>query len=38
MEDIDLTGDVGAQFIVDSQFQVADVGHITEFTKASVII
>ncbi|CAL1708136.1 unnamed protein product [Somion occarium] len=33
MEDIDLTGDVGAQFIVDSQFQVADVGHITEFTK-----
>ncbi|THV03542.1 hypothetical protein K435DRAFT_962414 [Dendrothele bispora CBS 962.96] len=33
MEDIDVTGDVGAQFAVNSQFQVADVGHLTDFTK-----
>ncbi|THU88646.1 hypothetical protein K435DRAFT_866116 [Dendrothele bispora CBS 962.96] len=33
MEDIDVTGDVGAQFSVNSQFQVMDVGHLTDFTK-----
>ncbi|KAK7690332.1 hypothetical protein QCA50_006989 [Cerrena zonata] len=33
MDDIPVTGDVGAQFAVNSQFQVADVGHLTDFTK-----
>ena len=33
MDDISVTGDVGAQFSVNSQFKVADVGHLTDFTK-----
>ncbi|KAI0049858.1 hypothetical protein FA95DRAFT_1604022 [Auriscalpium vulgare] len=33
MPDINITGDVGAQFEVDGAFSVADVDHLTEFTK-----
>ncbi|KAH9961311.1 hypothetical protein BC827DRAFT_1260505 [Russula dissimulans] len=33
MPDINITGDVGAQFEVEASFEVADVGHLTEFTK-----
>jgi len=35
MPDINITGDVGAQFEVEASFEIADVGHLTEFTKVS---
>jgi len=35
MPDINITGDVGAQFEMEANFEVADVGHLTEFTKVS---
>ncbi|KAF9264250.1 hypothetical protein L218DRAFT_258531 [Marasmius fiardii PR-910] len=33
MNDVQVAGDVGAQLDMESEFQVADVDHITEFTK-----
>ncbi|TFY75371.1 hypothetical protein EWM64_g8642 [Hericium alpestre] len=33
MPPINITGDVGAQFEVEADFSVADVGHLTDFTK-----
>ena len=33
MPDIDVVGDVGASFEVDATFNVADVDHLTDFTK-----
>lgn len=33
MGDIHVVGDVGASIDTESQFQVADVAHLTEFTK-----
>lgn len=33
MPNISITGDVGAQFEVDADFEIADVGHLTDFTK-----
>lgn len=30
---INITGDVGAQFEVEATFEIADVGHLTDFTK-----
>lgn len=33
MPDVDVVADVGASFEVDATFSVADVGHLTEFTK-----
>jgi hypothetical protein len=35
MPDINITGDIGAQFEIVADFEVADVGHLTEFTKVS---
>jgi len=35
MPDIKITGDVGAQFEMEANFEIADVGHLTEFTKVS---
>ncbi|KAL0580357.1 hypothetical protein V5O48_000210 [Marasmius crinis-equi] len=34
MNDVQVAGDVGAQLDLESDFSVADVGHITDFTKA----
>ncbi|KAI0710861.1 hypothetical protein C8Q76DRAFT_623714 [Earliella scabrosa] len=33
MPDIDVVGNVGGSFEVEATFDVADVGHLTEFTK-----
>ncbi|KAH8992759.1 hypothetical protein EDB86DRAFT_3078965 [Lactarius hatsudake] len=33
MPNINITGDVGAQFEVEVSFEIADVGHLTDFTK-----
>ncbi|KAA1471743.1 hypothetical protein DENSPDRAFT_133322 [Dentipellis sp. KUC8613] len=33
MPDINITGDVGAQFEIEATFNVADVDHLTNFTK-----
>jgi hypothetical protein len=33
MGDINVTANVGASIDLDAQFQVADVGHLTDFTK-----
>ncbi|TFK44582.1 hypothetical protein BDQ12DRAFT_661303 [Crucibulum laeve] len=33
MDDVQITGDVGGSIDVDSAFQVADVDHLTDFTK-----
>lgn len=33
MNDLSLTGDVGATIDMDSAFEVADVDHLTDFTK-----
>lgn len=33
MPDINITGDVGANFSVDTTFSVVDVDHLTDFTK-----
>ncbi|KAH9083581.1 hypothetical protein EDB83DRAFT_2511885 [Lactarius deliciosus] len=33
MPNINITGDVGAQFEIEATFDIADVGHLTEFTK-----
>ncbi|KAH8979124.1 hypothetical protein EDB92DRAFT_1821158 [Lactarius akahatsu] len=33
MPNINITGDVGAQFEVEATFEIADVGHLTDFTK-----
>ncbi len=33
MPEINVVGDVGASFEVDGTFNVADVGHLTDFTK-----
>ncbi|TFY72142.1 hypothetical protein EVG20_g865 [Dentipellis fragilis] len=33
MPDINIMGDVGAQFEIEATFDVADVGHLTDFTK-----
>ncbi|KAI0268735.1 hypothetical protein BC834DRAFT_651204 [Gloeopeniophorella convolvens] len=34
MPNVNITGDVGGQFEVEASFEVADVGHLTDFTKA----
>ncbi|KAI0631497.1 hypothetical protein C8Q77DRAFT_1218963 [Trametes polyzona] len=34
MPDLDVAADVGATFEIDADFEVADVGHLTDFTKA----
>jgi len=36
MPDINITGDAGAKFEVDTTFEITDVGHLTEFTKVSI--
>ncbi|EEB94048.1 hypothetical protein MPER_07210, partial [Moniliophthora perniciosa FA553] len=33
MNDVDVVGDIGAEINLESKFQVADINHITEFTK-----
>jgi hypothetical protein len=33
MDDIKVTGDIGATIDTKSTFEVGDVGHLTEFTK-----
>ena len=33
MPDIDVVGNIGGSFEVEATFDVADVGHLTEFTK-----
>ena len=33
MKDIKVTGDVGGTIDAQSSFEVADVGHLTDFTK-----
>ncbi|EIW82896.1 hypothetical protein CONPUDRAFT_101346 [Coniophora puteana RWD-64-598 SS2] len=33
MEDVNVVGDVGASLNTESNFQVSDVGHLTDFTK-----
>ena len=33
MSNINVTGDVGAQFDIDATFHVADVDHLTNFTR-----
>lgn len=33
MPNINITGDAGARFEVETTFEIADVGHVTEFTK-----
>lgn len=33
MPDINVTGDVGANFQVTTDFSIADVNHLTDFTK-----
>lgn len=33
MPDIDIASDVGATFEIDANFEVADVDHLTNFTK-----
>ncbi|THH12496.1 hypothetical protein EW146_g7640 [Bondarzewia mesenterica] len=33
MPDVNVTGGVGAQFTIDSTFNVADVDHLTDFTR-----
>jgi hypothetical protein len=35
MPNINITGDAGAKFKVDATFEIANVGHLTEFTKVS---
>jgi hypothetical protein len=35
MPDIEITADVGAQFKMEANFEIADVDHLTEFTKVS---
>ena len=37
MPDINITGDVGAQFEVETQFSVSDVGHLADFTRVRVV-
>jgi len=36
MPDINITGDAGAKFEVDTTFEITDVGHLTEFTEVSI--
>ncbi len=36
MDDLDVIGDVGATIDLSSLFSVADVGHLTEFTKVDL--
>ena len=33
MPDINITGDVGANFQISADFSIADVDHLTDFTK-----
>jgi hypothetical protein len=33
MNDVDVVGDVGANIDLESAFEVADIEHITQFTK-----
>jgi len=35
MPDIKITADVGAQFKMEANFEIADVNHLTEFTKVN---
>jgi hypothetical protein len=35
MPDIKITADVGVQFEMEANFEIADVDHLTEFTKVS---
>ena len=35
MPDIKIAADIGAQFEMEANFEIADVGHLTEFTKVS---
>jgi hypothetical protein len=37
LADVKLTGDVGAAMDIESTFEVADVAHLTEFTKVASI-
>ncbi len=38
MDNITVTGDVGADFNMRSQFTVTDVDHLTDFTKVCCYI
>jgi hypothetical protein len=35
MPSINLIGDAGAKLEIDATFEIANVGHLTEFTKVS---
>jgi hypothetical protein len=35
MPDIKIIADVGAQFNMEANFEIADLDHLTEFTKVS---
>jgi len=35
MPNINIAGDAGAKFEVDTTFEITNVGHLTEFTKVS---
>ena len=37
MPDVDVVADVGASFEVEATFEVADVDHLTNFTKVSIV-
>ena len=38
MDDVKVTGDVGATLDVQTTFEVADVNYLTEFTKVGVYL
>lgn len=38
MKDISVTGDVGGDIDAEATFTVADVGHLTDFTKVRKLI
>lgn len=35
MSDVNVLGDVGATLNIDTSFEVADISHLTDFTKVS---
>ena len=38
MDDVKVTGDIGATLDAQTTFQVADVNYLTEFTKVGVCV
>lgn len=36
MSNINITGDAGAQFEVNTTFEITNVSHLTEFTKVGI--